>query len=313
MSVHAQISLQSVAQTMRMVADERNADRLTELVFATGAELEMVRRRQPAAWMQFLPAVRAMRGFATFQEDPFTRHAYTRPRGYPGDAGLLDYIYRRDALVDRRVSDAGQAVFRAMRAAAAPTAVRNRQAIVARAVDAAALDRGRPLRVASLGCGHLAEAEMMTSLQAGAIDTFWAIDQDPASIAEVRRRFPHPAVTGVRGSVKEFLRGRAREVGAVDVFYAAGLFDYLHERAARCLVRRMFERLRPGGLLLIANFLCDVPDRGYMEAVMDWWLLYRTEEEVSALDADVDPSLIAGKRTFVEPARNIAFLELRRH
>jgi hypothetical protein len=49
-----------------------------------------------------------------------------------------------------------------------------------------------------------------------------------------------------------------------------------------------------------------------MEAVMDWWLLYRTVDEVAALDADVDPALVAMKHVFVEPERNIAFLELHR-
>jgi hypothetical protein len=49
-----------------------------------------------------------------------------------------------------------------------------------------------------------------------------------------------------------------------------------------------------------------------MEAVMDWWLLYRTEPEIAALDADVDAARVAVKHTFAEAERNIAFLELRR-
>ena len=312
MDTVTQISLHSVEQTLQRVAQERNPDRLTSLVPVTGGELEAFRRQELSTWTRSVPLVRAMRGFTTFQEDPFTSHAYRRPRGYPGDAGLLDFIYRTDVAAPAHVSEAGLAVFRAMRVAAAPTAVRNRQAIVARTVDSAALDLGRPLRIASLGCGHLAEAEAMAALHAGAIERLWAIDQDPESIAEVHRRFLHPAVSGVVASVKEFLRGRPADVRDLDVFYAAGLFDYLPERAAKCLVRRMFERLRPGGRLLIANFLTGIPDRGYMEAVMDWWLLYRTVDEVAALDADVDPALVAMKHVFVEPERNIAFLELHR-
>ena len=312
MITDTQVSLQGVTHAMRLVARERNLDRLTTLVPATGAELEAVRRQPDAAWLRVVAMVREMPGFTRFQEDPFTNHAYSRPRGYPGDAGLLDFIYRSDAIAPDRVSEAGLAVFRAMRVAAAPTAVRNRQAIVARAVDTAALELGRPLRIASLGCGHLAEAEAMAALDAGAIERLWAIDQDAASIAEVHRRFPSPAVVGVRASVKEFLRGRVPEICDLDFFYAAGLFDYLPERAAKCLVRRMFERLRPGGRLLVANFLTGIPDRAYMEAVMDWWLLYRTEDEVAALDAELDAAHIAAKHVFVEPERNIAFLELRR-
>src|SRR5690349_16048527 len=94
MDTATQISLQSVAQTMQRVALERNLDRLTSLVPVTGGELETFRRQQLSAWTRSVPLVRVMPGFATFQEDPFTSHAYRRPRGYPGDAGLLDFIYR---------------------------------------------------------------------------------------------------------------------------------------------------------------------------------------------------------------------------
>ena len=312
MITDTQVSLQGVTHAMRLVARERNLDRLTTLVPATGAELEAVRRHPDAAWLRVVAMVREMPGFTRFQEDPFTNHAYSRPRGYPGDAALLDFIYNSDAVDTAQISETGRAVFRAMRSAAAPTAVRNRRTIVARRIDAATLDLGRPLRVASLGCGHLAEAGQSAALAGGVIEKFWAIDQDAASIAEVHRRFSSPAVVGVRASVKEFLRGRVPEICDLDFFYAAGLFDYLPERAAKALVRRMFERLRPGGRLLIANFLNDIPDRAYMEAVMDWWLLYRTEDEVAALDAELDAAHIAAKHVFVEPERNIAFLELHR-
>lgn len=45
------------------------------------------------------------------------------------------------------------------------------------------------------------------------------------------------------------------------------------------------------GKLLIANFAPGIPDRGYMEAMMSWWLLYRNEEDMQAL-VDVPDGLV---------------------
>jgi SAM-dependent methyltransferase len=297
---------------MRRAVEACDDEQLTDLWADLCIELEAVRGKCGDRWPEAVQVVRAMAGFWVFQQDPFTNHAYLRPRGYPGDAGLLDYIYRPRTLEAVRPTPAARALFEAMSEGIAPQAVRNRQDIVARLVDSEALEAGRPIRVASLGCGHLAEAEKMASLETGGIERFFAMDQDSQSLEEVARRFPYEAVAGAQVSVKDFLRGRASCVRDLDVFFAAGLFDYLPERAARLLVRRMFDRLVPGGTLLVANFLTGIPDRGYMEAMMDWWLTYRTEAEVAALDADIDPAAIAHNCTFVEPAGNIAFLHLSR-
>ena len=49
-----------------------------------------------------------------------------------------------------------------------------------------------------------------------------------------------------------------------------------------------------------------------MEAMMDWWLLYRSPEEMATLDEEIDSAEIACKRVFLEAEENIAFLELKR-
>jgi hypothetical protein len=45
----------------------------------------------------------------------------------------------------------------------------------------------------------------------------------------------------------------------------------------------MFDLLNPGGTLLVANFAQGLLDAAYMEAFMDWWLTYRTDEELHNL------------------------------
>jgi len=92
--------------------------------------------------------------------------------------------------------------------------------------------------------------------------------------------------------------------------YAAGLFDYLSDRLAARLLAGMLALTRPGGTVLIANFLPDAADRGYMEMVMDWWLIFRTEAQMLALTEQCPRERIASIKLFRDPSDCIVFLEL---
>jgi hypothetical protein len=70
-------------------------------------------------------------------QDPFTAWSYRKPRGYPGDAQLLDFIYGSDNIrCDlAAASDCGRAIYRYTRDAPAPAAVRERRNILTALVD----------------------------------------------------------------------------------------------------------------------------------------------------------------------------------
>ena len=59
-----------------------------------------------------------------------------------------------------------------------------------------------------------------------------------------------------------------------------GLTDYFDDRAMSLLHRLMRECLNPGGSLLVANFTPGHIGMGWMDAVMDWHLVYRTEADL---------------------------------
>lgn len=97
-----------------------------------------------------------------------------------------------------------------------------------------------------------------------------------------------------------------------DLVYAAGLFDYLPQRTAQRLVEAMFRLLRPGGELLVTNFVPEVPDVGYMECVMDWHLIYRTPEDMLNLAALIPEAQRERLSLLSEADRNLIFLHLTR-
>jgi extracellular factor (EF) 3-hydroxypalmitic acid methyl ester biosynthesis protein len=115
-----------------------------------------------------------------------------------------------------------------------------------------------------------------------------------------------------RVSVKTVI-ARGRQLGQFGFVYAAGLYDYLNDRVGARLLRAMFEMVKPGGKVWIANFLPDIADVGFMEALMDRWLIYRTPEQIRALAAGLPGEQVAGVRALTETEGNIVFLEVQKH
>jgi hypothetical protein len=66
-------------------------------------------------------------------------------------------------------------------------------------------------------------------------------------------------------------------------FTRRGSYDYLNDKVATRLLQALFGLLKKGGKIWIANFLPDIPDRAFMESIMDWWLVYRTPEQMRQL------------------------------
>lgn len=241
-------------------------------------------------------------------QDPFTRRCFTKPRGYAGDARMIDYIYGE--IDDDDSTTLGRRILEANRQGPAPQAVRHRKDALAAAIDVTA-DRVNGARILAVACGHLREARVSTAVQQGRIGELVAFDQDARSLAVVDREFGKLRVRTERGRVRDLVVGRhAADLTGFDLAYAAGLYDYLPDAAARRLTQTMFAMLNPGGTLLVANFLPGIRDRGYMESFMDWHLIYRTMAEVEALGAGLPADRIARTRVFEDPTGNIGFLEV---
>jgi extracellular factor (EF) 3-hydroxypalmitic acid methyl ester biosynthesis protein len=260
------------------------------------------------SWQSFIATIRQHPLHElVLTEEPYTRRAFLKPRGYAGDAELLDYVY--SGAPRQPMTARGSALFRAAaRESHAVQAVRARKDLLARMVDETAAKKPRP-RVLSLACGHLREAEVARSVQAGLVE-YVAADQDPQSLDEVARCFAKRGVTTANVSVRSVVRGETA-VRDFDFVYAAGLYDYLAPDVARRLTKVLFDATAPGGRLLVANFVPDHPGRAYMEAFMDWNLVYRTRDELRMLTAGIDERSIDSARVFqFEPC--VAYLEVTR-
>jgi hypothetical protein len=163
------------------------------------------------------------------------------------------------------------------------------------------------ISVASIACGHARELDRIEAGARGHI-RFWGMDQDATSVEYCRSHLDPALATFEVGSVRDLIAGRLR-IPLSDVIYASGLFDYLDERAGAVLVKRMFASLSDGGVLLVPNLTPHNDEAGYMEAVMNWWMCYRTEMDMLMLAGHVDASR-ARISTFLTSENRIAWLRI---
>jgi extracellular factor (EF) 3-hydroxypalmitic acid methyl ester biosynthesis protein len=138
---------------------------------------------------------------------------------------------------------------------------------------------------------------------------FIALDQDPVSLEEVQKTW-NGRVELVCSSVIDILRKDPIDGKDFDFIYSAGLYDYLNDNLSERLTASLFGKLKAGGTLLIANFLPDPPHLAFMEAFMDWWLIYRNEDQMLRMTARIDPTEISGHRLYTEETGRIIFLEI---
>jgi SAM-dependent methyltransferase len=194
--------------------------------------------------------------------------------------------------------------------APAAEGVRARRAFIASMIDRATQAR-RDLRILSIAAGHLREANLCAAVRRKRFDRFVALDSDADSLAKVRESYGVFGVETVLANVRRLIAGKL-SLGEFDLVYSTGLFDYVGPAAGRRLVRNMFQHLRSGGRLLVANFLPGIRDAAYMETFMDWQLIYRTRHEMIDLTMEIPQDEIHDISLFTEENRNIIFVQVRR-
>jgi hypothetical protein len=245
-------------------------------------------------------------------QDPFTRRAFLKPRGYAGDAELLDFVYGREEgwAPPPDVTEMGRKVFDFTNSSHACEAVRARRGFIADLLDRLVEETPQP-HILSVAAGHLREVLLASAVKRRKIGRFVALDSDAITLAEVKRCYASYGVEAVQGTVRQLLTGRL-PLGLFDLIYSTGLYDYLQESAAQRLTGSLFQMLRPRGRLLVANFLPGILDVGYMESYMDWKLIYRTRKEMLEISMDIPQEAIHDIRIFSEESHNIIFMQITR-
>ncbi|MER8443877.1 class I SAM-dependent methyltransferase [Mesorhizobium sp. M1066] len=262
----------------------------------------------PDVWHALIPVAQSHPILKYFLEDPLTHWSFTKPRGYSGDAQLLDYIYCDPHVAESvaNASEIGKALYSHTQNVPSCVAARERRDLLTRYVDEIAVKNGPQTEVLAIAAGHLREANRSVALTEGRLKRWVALDQDPQSVGLIARDFQGTAVEAIDGSVRTVLT-RGHKLGKFDFIYASGLYDYLAHNVAVKLTKTCLQMLKPNGTFLFANYAEGTPDAGYRETFMDWVLLLRSEVDMwNIVNASVDRNTVEAQVFFGEN-RNVLY------
>lgn len=217
-------------------------------------------------------------------------HCLEKPRGYAGDFEVMEHICDQ---VPISTNPLGRWLERWFFGRFPPyLSVRQRVLMLARTLRGE-VGRGAD-HVLNVACGAAPELRM---LGAGELPRrVDLVDQDAGALAHAVGRLaqvtgidPPAGVTPYPHPIRALLSRPDILPGPYSMIYSMGLYDYLDRRTAVALTRALWQRLAPGGLLVVGNYHGHHWSRYVMEAVMDWFLIYRDPEVLLDLARDLGP------------------------
>ncbi|HEY3776680.1 MAG TPA: PilZ domain-containing protein [Rhizomicrobium sp.] len=225
--------------------------------------------------------------------------SYAKPLGYPGDFGIMNQVYDW-----QRVGGTAYQMLLHRVGLEVAECIKTRMEVVRTEIGKAVSEKeaGRTTRILSLGCGSAREVETWFARSRSGLSRaeFTLIDQEQLALDYAyRASYPYIVRSDDRHrlnclhiSFTDVLRGTGGmdALPPQDLVYSVGLIDYLTDRRAASLVRRLYEVVAPGGLLIIGN-MNDAPLSNLwpMEFITDWSLYYRTDPQMLAWAEGLDP------------------------
>lgn len=217
----------------------------------------------------------------------FLQRSYTKPRGYAGDYLTIYQIYEDTALGNSR---AGELLDRCCLESPAVKAVKNRRTLlrdqIRRQLEA---QPDRPIHITIFACGPAQELfDVYAEIENPERIKATLIDIDIKALAHVTDRleqFPKklPVQLHQENLIYLALGKRQLSLPPQDLVYSIGLIDYFNDQLVVKLTDYAHQLLAPGGRLILGNFHVNNPIKAFMDYVLDWKLLHRSEHDMSRL------------------------------
>ena len=212
---------------------------------------------------------------------------YTKPRGYAGDYLTIAWMYDGQP---GGVAPLGPLLDVCMLGFPPGVAVCNRRGLLVEEITRVLAAReGEVARVTSLACGparEIFDAFEQLADPAGLAATVVDFDAEALSYVSERRD-----ALGLQRSIDprnenliHLALGRSTiDVADQDLVYTIGLIDYFPDDLVVKLMTMAHGLLRVGGKVILGNFHSSNPAKAFMDHVLDWRLIHRTEADMDRL------------------------------
>jgi extracellular factor (EF) 3-hydroxypalmitic acid methyl ester biosynthesis protein len=172
----------------------------------------------------------------------------------------------------------------------------------------------------NLGCGPAMEIQrFMSEFAHSNMSDFTLLDFNTETVQYAQRvlgqiREKHhrqTKITVVKKSVAQLIKDSSQfKPGGFDVVYCAGLFDYLPDSVCTMLLEVFYKLAAPGGKVLVSNVDACNPSRGWMECMVDWYLIYRDAGQMQRIVPEhIDQEQV---HIYSEPSSVNIFAEIRK-
>jgi len=251
---------------------------------------------------------------------PFMHRTFEKPLGYAGDYEMVRMMtmdpFRGDSIYAKLLNafflNTPPVVAHRNRI---DTLVRHLQAETLRAAQ-----QKRRATIFNLGCGPAAEIQRFmadSTLSNGANFTLLDFNDETAAFAQrtlnqVKNLNHRDTILQItKKSVSQLIKDSTKfGQNSFDLVYCAGLFDYLSDNVCTTLLEIFYDLAAPGGLVLVSNVDASNPSRGWMECMVDWYLVYRDAKQMHEIIPEGIPA--DAVRVFSEASSVNIFAEIRK-
>lgn len=235
---------------------------------------------------------------------------YSKPRGYAGDYLTIHEIYENKPSGTGRI---GPLLDRCFLNEPAARAVRNRRKLLTAEILKVIGDRAPDsrARITSVACGPAAEVfDTFETLDDPAALFATLVDIDLQALAFVDARCESAGLKRsmklLSGNLVYLALGREKlDIEPQDLIYSIGLIDYFNDEFVVKLINYLHGLLKPGGKIILGNFHPDNSSRAYMDHVMEWELVHRTEQDMNRLFSSSDFNSPCTRVQFEEQGINL--------
>lgn len=234
------------------------------------------------------------------------KRALEKPRGYPGDYQMLEYIYNNEPISE----GIGYYFDRGFLESDLVRSVVNRKNLTKEEIKSL-IKSGKKPKILNLASGSCREIREM--LDEGIKESFslTCLDQDEEAIAFSQNALKDSIdVTFIKDDIFNITkRGGESLLNDKDLIYSIGLIDYLPDRILKKIIKSIYDNLKPGAVLLLSHKDHGVYTPMREDWLSDWRFVPRDEKKMISLlnDCGIDNKKI---KVFREPTKIIFFMKI---